>query len=150
MSSGGTRDGPSGNDPQEHLERVVAMARGPAGAKGERGERGLSRVQGRAVVVLFFLAVILAVFAIFWVNHAVRSATATQQRQAAAEKAAQQRASAAVEGKLCKSLGPLAGLAGLKPPAGNPGDNPSRAYEQRLSAKLAALAQLGPDLGCKP
>ena len=64
------------------------------------------------------------------------------------EQAAQRRQGAQLEQKLCATLDPLAGLATLKPPAGNPGDNPSRAYEQRLSAKLAPLAQLGPDLGC--
>jgi hypothetical protein len=61
---------------------------------------------------------------------------------------AQQRQGVAIEAKLCATLEPLAGLAGLKPPPGNPADNPSRAFEQQLVVKLAPLAQLGPDLGC--
>ena len=141
----------SGKQPGDgaHREDFERLARGPKGEPGERGERGLSRVQGRAVIVLFVIAVALAAFAIFWVSHAVRTATAAAQRQAAAEQAAQQRAAAVIGAKLCSSLLPLEALAGLKPPPGSPADNPSRAYEQELSAKLAPLAQLGPDLGCR-
>lgn len=137
---------------QENFEAMVSLARGPKGEQGDegkRGEQGLSRLQGRAVVVLFAIAVGLAVFAIFWVSHAVRASSSQQQQQAAAEQAAQRAQGAALERKLCATLDPLAGLASLKPPAGNPADNPSRAYEQELSAKLAPLAQLAPDLGCK-
>lgn len=56
-------------DPQENFERITSLGRGAKGEKGtqgetgvqgERGERGLSLVQGRAVVVLFALAVVLA------------------------------------------------------------------------------------------
>lgn len=61
---------------------------------------------------------------------------------------AQQRQGEQLEQKICTTLAPLAGLAKLKPPAGNPADNPSRAFEQQLVIKLAPLAQLGPDLGC--
>jgi hypothetical protein len=74
---------------------------------------------------------------------------AAQQRQAAAEQAAQRRQGELLEQRLCATLDPLAGLAGLKPPAGNPADNPSRAFEQRLVLKLAPLGQLAPDLGCE-
>lgn len=73
---------------------MAPLARGPKGEPGERGERGLSRIQGRAVVVLFLIAVALGVFDLFWISHSVAvSAAATQrviqaqQRQAAAEQA---------------------------------------------------------------
>jgi hypothetical protein len=59
-----------------------------------------------------------------------------------ASQAAQQRAGQVVEEKLCSTLGKLAVL---KPPAGSPQANPSRAYEQELHA---TLAELGPDIGC--
>lgn len=57
---------------------------------------------------------------------------------------------AAVEAKLCKSLKPLEPLATLKAPVGNPASNPSRAFEQQLVIRLAPLAQLGSDIGCRP
>ena len=56
--------------------------------------------------------------------------------------AQQRQQGAAVERKLCTTL---AHLAALKPPAGNPARNPSRAFDQSLHA---TLDQLGPDLGC--
>jgi hypothetical protein len=57
---------------------------------------------------------------------------------------AEQRAAGVVLGaKLCSTFGTLAAL---KPPAGDPKTNPSRAYEQE---EHAALVQLGTDLGCK-
>lgn len=45
----------------------------PRGPKGDPGERGLSRLQGRAVVVLFLLAVIVAGFSLFWTSHQVKA-----------------------------------------------------------------------------
>lgn len=149
MSSGtGEAPGDFGKGPsQENFERMTSLARGPkgeAGTQGERGERGLSRIQGRGVVFLFGLAVVLAAYSLFWNAHEVNSNAAAQQRQQASQKLAAQ----LVEARLCKSLLPLEGLANLRPPAGDPVNNPSRAYEQELSAKLAPLAQLGPDLGC--
>lgn len=56
---------------------------------------------------------------------------------------AQQRQGRLVEHSICTTLGKLAAL---KPPAGNPATNPSRAYEDSLHA---TLDQLGPDLGCR-
>jgi hypothetical protein len=44
--------------------------------------------------------------------------------------------------KLCLTLRKLAALS---PPAGSPGKNPARAYDQQLHA---ILAQMGPDIGC--
>lgn len=57
---------------------------------------------------------------------------------------------AAVEAKLCKTLKPLEPLAELRAPAGDPVSNPSRAFEQQLVIRLAPLAQLGADIGCRP
>lgn len=51
-------------------ERLPA---GPPGEKGDPGERGLSRLQGRAVVVLFVIAVILGVGNLFWSSHQVNA-----------------------------------------------------------------------------
>lgn len=140
-------------DGQEDMERMTSLARGP---KGEQGERGMSWLQGWAVVFLFGLAVVLAALSLLWNSYEVnanaaaqRSQQAAQLQQAAAEQAAQQRAGAEIVGKLCTSLEPLTGLARLKPPAGDAATNPSRAYEQQQYAILAPLAQLGPDLGCK-
>ena len=120
----------------EDDERLPAGPRGERGAQGNQGNRGergqLSRVQGRAVVVLFFLAVGVAFFAIFWVSHEVKAAAAAQQRQGAV-----------FEAKLCTSLDRLAAL---QPPPGNPATNPSRAFDDN---QHAVLAQLGPDVGCK-
>ena len=109
---------------------------GPRGAQGERG--GLSRLQGRAIVVLFLIAALCGVGNLFWTAHEVGSASSAQH----AEQVAQQRAGAVVELKLCTTL---RRLAALKPPPGNPDTNPSRAYDQE---QHATLAQLGPDLGC--
>lgn len=123
---------------QENLERMVSLARGPKGEQGARGERGLSRLQGRAVVVLFLLAALFSASGWFWQAHQAREATAAQH----AEQVAQQRQGAAIEAKLCTSL---ARLAALKPPPGDPAANPSRAFEDE---QHAVLAQLGPDVGC--
>lgn len=49
----------------------------------------------------------------------------------------------AIEHRICLTL---ARLAALRPPAGDPATNPSRAYDQ---AQHATLDQLGPDLGCR-
>jgi hypothetical protein len=46
---------------------------GPRGVQGERGERGLSRLQGRAVVVLFLIAALAGVGNLLWTSHEVNS-----------------------------------------------------------------------------
>jgi hypothetical protein len=117
---------------------------GPRGAKGDRGERGLSMLQGRAIVILFLIGALAGVANLFWTAHEVRAATTAQQQQAAAEQAAQKQQGALLELKLCATLGKLAAL---KPPPGNPVANPARAFDQALHD---TLAQLGPDVGCKP
>ena len=59
------------DDGQENLERLPRGPKGDQGAQGERGERGLPWRVVRAIVTLFVIPVILAGFAIFWVDHAV-------------------------------------------------------------------------------
>jgi hypothetical protein len=120
-------------DPRRQaMERMQALAKGDKGDRGEQGPRGLSMLQGRAVVFLFLVAVALSVFAIFWVSHSTNRSHADQARQGQV-----------IEHRLCATLG---ALAALQPPAGDPAKNPARAYDQQLHA---TLAQLGPDLGCR-
>jgi hypothetical protein len=88
-------------------------------------------------VVVSVIAMTLAILGLFWIA-----------RQSAAEQAAQRHAGQIVEQKLCATLAPLGSLSSLEAPAGNPASNPSRAFEQRLVAKLQPLAELGADLGC--
>lgn len=61
-----------------------------------------------------------------------------------ASQAAQRAAGAVFEHRLCTTLGRLAALT---PPPGSPGDNPSRSY---LLEQHEVLAELSPDVGCKP
>jgi len=105
----------------------------------------------RAFVALAALALIVAAASLFWNAHQVSTdnahwhqALAAQQRQAAEQQAAQERQGAVIEQRLCTSLGKLAAL---KPPAGNPAVNPARGFDQQ---EHAVLAQLGPDVGCRP
>ena len=130
------------SDSRESFERNAARGpqgeQGEQGARGAQGERGLSRVQGRAVVVLFLLAALFGAGNLLWTAHEVNAATEAQHQ----EQAAQQRQGAMIEQRLCTTLDRLAAL---KPPPGNPASNPSRAFDQE---QQAALAQLGPDVGC--
>jgi hypothetical protein len=57
-------------------------------------------------------------------------------------RSAQEHQGEIVERKICTTM---AHLAALKPPAGNPSRNPSRAFDQNLHS---ALDGLGVDLGC--
>ena len=116
-------------------ERLPAGPQGERGAQGNQGNRGergqLSRVQGRAVVVLFALSALFGIGNLFWTAHEVNAATAAQ------------RQGAVLGQRLCITLDRLAAL---KPPAGNPAANPARAFDQE---QQTVLAQLGPDVGCK-
>jgi hypothetical protein len=60
----------------------------------------------------------------------------------AREQAAQKRQGKIIDAKICTTM---ARLAALRPPAGSPSRNPSRAFDDNLHA---TLDELGPDLGC--
>ena len=102
----------------------------PAGLPVPRGTV-LARRTLRSVAVLVLLALLVAGANVLWTAHAVRSFQSSQQQQGQM-----------IEQKLCQTFGTLAAL---KPPAGSPKANPSRAY---LQAQHDALAKLGTDLGC--
>ena len=95
-----------------------------------------------AFVALAALTLVMAGVAVLYSVHYANALQAAQQRQAAQQAASQRAEGAALEHKLCTTLGRLSAL---KPPAGSPADNPSRAFEQELTA---TLAELGPDVGC--
>lgn len=112
------------------------VSEGPRGPRGERGETGavgqrLPNGTARAVVALFVLSALLSALAFAGLVHYIGTQRAAQQAQGEI-----------VERKLCTTLD---GIAALRPPAGNPATNPSRAFDQHLHAKLG---QLGTDLGC--
>jgi hypothetical protein len=94
--------------------------------------------RARSAVALFVISVALAAANLFWTAHEVNSVRA----QFAATDQVARKAGAAVEHKLCTSFGRLGAL---KPPAGNPAANPSRAY---LQLQHLRLDELGTDLGC--
>jgi hypothetical protein len=123
--------------------------RGPQGRQGNQGNRGETGTAGlsspvrRALVSMFALAVLLAAFGLFWINHAVHDSQAAIQASQHREEIMQQRAGVILEQKLCTTF---AKLGALKPPAGNPKTNPSRAFDDNLHA---TLDELGTDLGCR-
>ena len=122
--------------------RGVQGSQGGQGERGERGERGapgLSVAVRRALVFLFVLAMVFGMFNLLWDARQQAAFQSSQQR----EQAVQHQAGLALGEKLCVTFGRLAAL---KPPAGNPAKNPSRAYDQELHA---TLDQLGTDLGCR-
>ena len=93
------------SDSREDFERITRGARGrrasraqgTQGARGARGERGLSRLQGRAIVVLFAIGAAVGVGNLFWTAHEVNAATEAQHQ----EQAAQQRQGAVIEQRSC-------------------------------------------------
>jgi hypothetical protein len=99
----------------------------------------ITRGAARAVAVLFIL-VLFSGAGNLWASWTEVHNAQAQQRH---EQVLQQQAGVALEQKLCSTFG---AIAELKPPAGNPETNPSRAYDQQLHA---VLVQLGLDLGCK-
>jgi len=103
---------------------------------GARVMRALSRRVSTplwSVVVLFVISCVIGVVAYVAAVHNYQASQASQRRQGVL-----------LEQRLCTTLG---SLAALKPPSGAGAANPSRAYDQQLHA---ALAQLGPDVGCQP
>jgi hypothetical protein len=124
-------------DPLSEQDERLAV-QGPQGEQGERGKQGeqgtagLSTAVRRAVLFLFALSMILTIGDLFWNAHQVNTSRAANHRQ-----------SVATERKICTEVN---GLASLKPPAGNPADNPSRAYLQGLHVRFTEISR---DLGCK-
>lgn len=110
----------------------------PAGLPVPRGTV-LARRTLRSVAFLVLLALLVAGANLLWTSHAVNAYQSSQRQQAAA----QQHQGAMIEAKLCQTLDRLAAL---RPPAGNPRTNPSRAFDQQVHA---TLDELGPDIGCK-
>jgi len=110
----------------------------PAGLPVPRGTV-LTRRTLRSVAILVLLGLLVTGANLLWTARQENAFQAAQHAQTAA----QQRQGALIEEKLCQTLGRLAAL---KPPPGNPGSNPSRAFEDHLHA---TLDQLGPDIGCK-
>lgn len=91
-----------------------------------------------AIIFLFALNLALAGANLLWTAHAVTAV----RHQFAVQAAVERGRGAMVEHKICLTLHRLAAL---KPPAGNPETNPSRAYAQEQHRTLSELA---PDLGC--
>lgn len=100
-------------------ERLPAGPRGAKGEQGERGVRGLSRIQGRAVVVLFLISVLFAGSGWYWTAHEI----SVNNR------------------KFCQVIGDVVPV----PRPADPKANPSRetAYKQYERA-----VSLGRSLGC--
>lgn len=96
------------------------------------------------LLVLAVLPLAMAAVAILFTVTYYHREQAGQQAQAAQQQAAQRAQGVVLEAKLCSTLGKLAAL---KPPAGNAAANPARGYDQLMHE---TLAQLGPDIGCKP
>jgi hypothetical protein len=92
---------------------------------------------------MFILAVLLGALDLFWTAHEVHASQSAIQAAQVREQAMQQSQGRIVLGKLCITLGRLAALV---PPAGNPAENPARAYDQQVHATLGELAG---DIGCK-
>ena len=134
----------SGARMTEDAERLVRGQKGDRGAQGNQGNRGehgtfgLTVAVRRSLLFLFALAVALAAGSLLWTAHEVRASQAAQQH----EEAAQHQAGVLLGEKLCTTF---SRLAALKPPAGDPAKNPSRAYDQELHA---TLDELGADVGC--
>jgi hypothetical protein len=128
------------------MERKFRGERGETGAQGERGATGATGAAGPklprnvayAVVFLFVLSLVL--------NGANLKFTSDQansvRHQFAVSNAQGKREGELIEDKLCGSFGKLATL---KPPAGNPATNPSRAY---LQGEHAILDEIGTDIRC--
>lgn len=143
------RAGRTVNRPEnERIGPVEARwhGRGAKGDKGEQGDRGPARLAprvSRALVFLFLLPTLIAVAVAAGLVVQARDQQAAQAREARQQQAEQARQGKLIEQKLCTSF---SRLAALKPPAGAPGKNPSRAY---LQGEHAILVGLGTDLGCR-
>lgn len=127
-------------------EQVPAGAemlfRGRRGEKGDKGDTGMPATVRRAVIALFLMNLMLDVVLLFGGIHYENSQQAEQRKQFAAQQAAQAKQGQVIEQKLCSTFD---ALAANKPPPGNPGTNPSRAYDQR-NAQI--LGQVPSDIDC--
>lgn len=92
----------------------------------------------RAVLTLFVVTLALAGANLLFTAHEANSV----RHQFAAAAAQATRQGQIVERKLCVSFGRLASL---RPPPGNPADNPSRAY---LQEQHTILDEIGADIHC--
>lgn len=90
-----------------------------------------SRRAPRAFVAISLVNFLLTAGGYLFISHS-----------ASTERARQEQQSRVLERKLCTTFGELASL---RPPAGNPAANPSRAY---LQEEHDRLVQLGADVGC--
>ena len=116
---------------------------GPQGERGKPGTAVLSSPVRRSLVFLFALSVLLGGANLLWTAHEVHASRAAIQASQVHEQAMQQQDRRAILRALCMTF---TELAVLKPPAGDPRTNPSRAFEQ---AEHATLDEIGGDLGCK-
>ena len=112
--------------------------RGRPGETGRAGKPGISTGTMRAFVALLVLVLIVGGANLWGSWDQVHSF----KEQLHAQQVAEQKAAAKEIGELCSTFGKVALL---KPPAGNPVTNPSRAFDQSLHADLAGV---NPDLGC--
>jgi len=103
----------------------------------------ITRGARRAVIGLLLLTLITGAGNLLATYLQVQASQAAIQAGYVREQAAQRQAGILLGEKLCLTFGRLAAL---KPPAGSPAANPSRAY---LQAQHDTLAQLGADLGCR-
>lgn len=104
-------------------ERLPAGPRGRQGVQGERGERGLSRIQGRAVVVLFLIASLTGAGNLFWTAHEISGNNH----------------------KFCQVVTGVTSVPVPRP--ANPAANPSRETSWEWYERFA---DLGRSLGCSP
>jgi hypothetical protein len=113
---------------------------GPRGERGERGKTGprLPRNVAYAVVFLFVLSLAIGGANLLFSAHEANSV----RHQFAVSNAQGKRQGESIEQKLCLTMRKQAAR---KPPAGNPANNPSRAYLQGEHQTWAALI---PELGC--
>jgi hypothetical protein len=98
----------------------------------QQGMHGRPATPGRAIALAMASILLALGLNVAYTTWSVESSRSAQQHQGEL-----------VERKICTTM---AHLAALKPPAGNPVTNPSRAFDQNLHS---ALDGLGFDLGCR-
>lgn len=124
-------------------ERLPAGPRGKQGVPGERGERGLSRIQGRAVVVLFLIAVLFGASNWYWSAQEVKSDNAHWHQAVAADDAHWRQALEETQRKFCGVVGGVVSVPVARP--ADPAANPSRETSYKWYEKFVTLDR---SLGC--